>query len=208
MENPETHQSSELGLNGFEKIFVQVATDDGAEQSLNTKEQSLNIREKDGEHVHSVHSVDAESFEVVTMAEAARRLNMPYPTLRRHVLNGKIQSVTGEDGKPLVKLNINEYSKNAAEQPPNNDEQSANIREQTALSSELSLNIQTLLEELKAEREYSRVLATKLEAASHRNGYLEAVAEQQSGQIKLLTDGQHNSSLWNRFFRWFVGTKP
>lgn len=55
-------------------------------------------------------------------------------------------------------------------------------------------------------------LERKLEGASFRNGYLEAENEglrallgAKDSQIKLLTDRQHKSSGWSRFWLWFTG---
>ena len=197
MQNTEPKQiQSDLDLNGFEKVFVQVTTSDSHEQSLNSNEHSLDIA-RQNEHVHLLA---AESFELISMAEAARRLNMPYPTLRRHVLNGKIQSVTGQDGKLLVKIAKTEQASNAAEK-------TLNSNDHLLIPGEYFANIQNLLDELKTEREYSRALAAKLEAASHRNGYLEAQTESYQEQIKLLTDSQHKSGWWTRFCSWFMGRK-
>ncbi len=209
MESTDPKQpAADLGLTGFEQIFVHVVTEDVHEKSANNHELSENTNEhslNNLEQIHDAQSIEAEAFELVTMAAAARRLNMPYPTLRRHVLNGKIQSVIGEDGKPLVKLNSHEHSPTTSEHSPTTSEYSANSNDQIVLSSEFSANIQTLLAELKSERDYSRGLAAKLEAASHRNGYLEALTEQQGGQLKLLTDSQHKVGWWRGFCSWFTG---
>ncbi len=193
--------SSDLSLVGFEKVFVQVeqmANNEQSPQLTNIHEQSRDFDEQSDEH-------DAESFELVTMAEAARRLQMPYPTLRRQVVAGKIPSVSGPEGKPLVKLMVTEQSNTATKQSAQPSEQKAIKTEQNPLSSEYSMTIQRLLEQMEMERHYSKALNEKLEAANHRNGYLEAQVDQQGEQIKLLTDSRHKSgSLW-RFWSWFTG---
>jgi hypothetical protein len=182
-------QVTDLSLVGFEKVFVQV------EQTVNNEQSAAdaNIHEQ-------IHELDAESFELVSMAEASRRFKMPYPTLRRQVLSGKIPSAPGSDGKPMVKIM-------ASEQSPNSREQKVNTPEQKPLQSEYSLTIQRLLEQVEAERNYSKALNEKLEAANHRNGYLEAQVDQQVEQIKLLTDSQHNKGWFSRFSSWFLGTR-
>jgi len=48
-------------------------------------------------------------------------------------------------------------------------------------------------------------LTSKLEAASFRNGYLEAQAESYKNEIKLLTDSQYKHGRWSRFWGWFIG---
>lgn len=45
----------------------------------------------------------------------------------------------------------------------------------------------------------------KLEALTMRTGYLEAQLENHRETIKLLTDNQHKSSWWTRFYSWFIG---
>lgn len=184
--NAPDEQVTDLSLVGFEKVFVQV------EQNVNTEQSATeaNIHEQ-------IHELDAESFELVSMAEAARRFKMPYPTLRRQVLAKKIPSAPGSDGKLMVKIM-------ATEQSTNSREQKMNTGEQKPLQSEYSLTIQRLLEQVETERNYSKALNERLEAANHRNGYLEAQVDQQVEQIKLLTDSQHKSGWWARFFSWFT----
>ncbi len=184
--NKKNEQEGDLSLVGFEKVFVQL------EQRTNN-EQSI---EKDDVHEH-IHDVDSDSTELVSMAEAARRLKMPYPTLRRQVLAGKLPSLQGPDGKPLVKLMTSEYSMNSRKRTTSKHEHSVDI-------SEHSTTIQKLLELIDAERTYSRSLNEKLEAANHRNGYLEAQTEGYQDQIKFLTDSQHKHGWWTRFSSWFV----
>lgn len=180
-------QTSDLSLVGFEKVFVQI------DQPVNNEQISS------GTNIHEqVHEVDAESFELVTMAEAARRMKMPYPTLRRQVNAGKIPSAPGPDGKPMVKLM-------ATEQVQHGREQKTNKTEQNVPPSDYSLTIQRLLEQMEVERNYAKALNEKLEAANHRNGYLEAQVDQQSEQIKFLTDSQHKHGGWSRFWSWFTG---
>lgn len=202
MENPESQQlPSDISLNGLEQIFVQVTSQNVHEQPEIFNEQSPNNHKQSDlslEQSPNNPSVDCESFELVTMAEAARRLKMPYPTLRRHVLSGKVESVAGSDGKPLVKLQRVEHSESSYES-------SIQANEQITHSNELSANIQSLLDALKAEREYSRVLCDKLDAASYRNGYLEAQLAEKETHIKLLTDGQHKPGWWSQFCAWFMG---
>lgn len=181
-----SEQEGDLSLVGFEKVFVQL------EQRTNNEQSS----EKVDVHEH-IHDVDTDSTELVSMAEAARRLKMPYPTLRRQVLAGKLPSIQGPDGKPLVKLMATEHS-------ANRHEQTANKAEHSSANSENSTTIQRLLELIEAERAYARSLNEKLEAANHRNGYLEAQTEGYQDQIKLLTDSQHKRGWWARFASWFV----
>lgn len=209
-------QVTDLSLVGFEKMFVQVEQRTNNEQTSD----SVNIPEQ-------VHELDAESAELVTMAEASRRLKMPYPTLRRHVLSGKIPSAPGSDGKPLVKLLSNEQSPTANEQSKGPTEQSTNKVEQSPAASEYSATIQRLFEQMEAERSYSRTLNEKLEAATYRNGYLEAQLSGAQEQLKLLPDLSAKAtrtenledkianleseleaakrSWWARFGAWFMG---
>jgi hypothetical protein len=186
-ENAKNEQIADLSLVGFEKVFVQVEQTEVNEQIS----ENSNIHEQ-------VHELDGESAELVSMAEASRRLKIPYPTLRRQVLSGKIPSTLGPDGKPLVKITGTEQSLNIHEQKLNKVEQSSP-------QSDYSLTIQKLLEQMEAERAYSKALNERLEAANHRNGYLEAKVDQQGEQIKLLADSHHNRGWWSRFCSWMKG---
>jgi hypothetical protein len=187
--DPNEH-TSDLSLVGFEKVFVQIKHPVNNEQI--SKHQNI--------HEH-VHDLDAESHELVTMAEASRRFKMPYPTLRRQVVSGKIPSIPGPDGKPLVKMMASELPKNVRDHKLNKTEQKVQ-------ETDYSVTVQRLLEQMQVERSYSKVLNEKLEAANHRNGYLEAQVEQQKEQIKLITDNQRNrSNWWQNFCLWFTGAK-
>ncbi|PZM77185.1 MAG: hypothetical protein DKT66_28510 [Candidatus Melainabacteria bacterium] len=187
MEKIESHElQSDLSMVGFEKVFVQVEQTEKTEQS----------DKKTDVHEH-IQEFEADSTELVSMAEASRRLKIPYPTLRRQVLAGKIESSLGRDGKPLVRLARHE-------KPSNIREQKVNKPEPITVQSEHSANIQRLLEVIESERSYSRSLNERLEAANHRNGYLEAQAEGFQEQIKLLTDSQHKRGWWARFSSWFM----
>jgi hypothetical protein len=45
----------------------------------------------------------------------------------------------------------------------------------------------------------------ELQAASFRNGYLEAQLAERDQQLKLLTDSQHQSKWWHKVRSWFAG---
>jgi hypothetical protein len=115
-----SEQKSDLSLVGFENVFVQIEQDANNEQVTN----NANIHE----HIHELH---AESHELVTMAEASRRLKMPYPTLRRQVLTGKIPSAPGPDANQWSKLwplNIHRKFVNNDRTKLNKSRYQANIR--------------------------------------------------------------------------------
>lgn len=184
----------EHSLTGLEQIFEQTKI----------QESHLNIAPilsaEVNNHEQIVCSIDP-PFELVSMAEAARRMKIPYPTLRRRVLRGKVESVRDVDGKPLVKLNTPDHAESSTNTPEH-------LTEQNGFSSESSMNIQSLIHELTREREYSRSLVSKLEYVNHRNGYLESQIELQREQLKLLTTSDNsgnNQSWWHRFSSWFFG---
>jgi hypothetical protein len=86
--------------------------------------------------------------------------------------------------------------------------------ESQAMSSDYSVTLNRLMEQVEQERNYSKSLNEKLEAANHRNGYLEAQVSHRETQIKLLTDSQHKAAdiqiqpgFWSRFGSWLVGKK-
>jgi len=198
--NKASKQEGDLSLVGFEKVFVQI--EQIAPTECSNDESNIHEQIQEIENIHEyAHELDSESFEMVTMAEAARRLKMPYPTLRRQVLAGKISSSPGPDGKPMVKMKIGEH-------PPEGNEQEKSSSEQNEFSSEYSLTVHSLLRQIENERGYSKSLNEKLEAANHRNGYLEAQVEAKVDHIKLLTDAQHKApGWWSRFSFWFTGQR-
>jgi hypothetical protein len=51
------------------------------------------------------------------------------------------------------------------------------------------------------------VANNQLQAASFRNGYLEAQLEVERQQVKLLTDSQHKAPWWHGAWQWFFGSR-
>ena len=60
------------------------------------------------------------------------------------------------------------------------------------------------ISELKTE---NQSLQKDLQAATWRNGYLEAQVESQETRIKLLTDSQHKQGWWPRLKNWLTSDR-
>lgn len=67
-----------------------------------------------------------------------------------------------------------------------------------------SAKLLELVEDLQAKLDLAN---RQLQAASFRNGYLEAQVEGQLQQIKLLADSQSKTFWWKRFCSWFLGVR-
>lgn len=179
-------QSSELDLNGFEQVFDSTDQPPAHESSLNSALQN----EQSSETL--VNIIDSE--QLVSMPEAAKVMGVPYPTLRRHVLAGKVKSVISKDGKRLVILSSNENSMNEHLQ----SEKSANASFQNASSNEQSLIIHRLLDQLHFATEQSKQLQADLVYEIRKSTELEA-------RVKLLTE--HKPSVWQSVWLWLTGSR-
>lgn len=133
-----------------------------------------------------------ESAELLTLAEAARRLEVPYTTFYKQVKTGKHETVLGSDGKPRVVL-----------------------RSVTPGVTEISQGVTEVVEGVtgtiqgETEAKHLEVLQQfmlKLEAANYRIGWLESQLSEREAdvqELKLLVDSQRKPGWWTKFSNWF-----
>lgn len=164
------------------------------------------------ERVTEVPALVATNADGIPVEQAASILGTSVNALKKRLRKGTLQGKKLEikhGEKWFVDLSEIEKHKASLEPVPITD--SAPVTGSTepvlgdpppAPSSAEQVELVALLEDL--ER--------KLEGASFRNGYLEAENEglrallgAKDSQIKLLTDRQHKSSGWSRFWSWFTG---
>jgi predicted DNA-binding transcriptional regulator AlpA len=121
----------------------------------------------------------------LSVHEAAKALGITERSIWRRIRAGKLQAKL-QDGKTIVSLRQSDVQLTdqspSVTVPPGQTDASDHYLEQ----------LLTLLHDKDRE----------LQAASFRNGYLEAQLESQKEQIKLLTDSQHRASWWARFKTW------
>jgi len=130
----------------------------------------------------------------VSVSEAAKLLGITERSIWRRIRAGKLQSELC-DGKTIV----NVRQSDAGLTTPT-DVTDTPLTISTCQSDTSGHQLEKLLELL---REKDR----ELQAATYRNGYLEAQLENQKEQIKLLTDSQHKKAWWARFCSWFAGSR-
>jgi len=82
-----------------------------------------------------------------------------------------------------------------------NREAQERVQEEVASSSRSVNQVSDLDKLLTLIQEKDR----QLQAATFRNGYLEAQLEGKEREIKLLTDSQHKPGFWHGFWSWFTG---
>jgi predicted DNA-binding transcriptional regulator YafY len=81
-----------------------------------------------------------------------------------------------------------------------------NTHDSAGDSSELVAELRQQITELKTELDRKVSEAQReIQAAAFRNGYLESQLETEREQVKLLTDRQHKTGRWRRFYSWFIG---
>ncbi len=121
-----------------------------------------------------------------SVPEAARLLGITERSIWRRIRQGKLQSKL-VNGKTLVSICQPDVS--PTRQTDDHDASVLVSVDQT----DTSINhMQSLLDIIKEKDE-------QLQAASFRNGYLEAQIQNHKEQIKLLTDSQFKPGLWDRF---------
>jgi len=155
----------------------------------------------------------------VSVAEAANLLGITERSVWRRIRQGKLSSkLIG--GKAVVTLRQSDIATRQSDRlTDTKDGQSDQPTEVSVVSASSSEGSRTI--ELVAE------FAAKLEAATYRNGYLEAQLDAHKEQIKLLPDYQHRAmeaevlrarvseleaeleghrqGRWRQFWSWFTG---
>ncbi|MBX9724556.1 MAG: helix-turn-helix domain-containing protein [Candidatus Obscuribacterales bacterium] len=143
---------------------------------------------------------------LLTIAEAARKLGVPYTTFYRQVKAGKHSAVAGLDGKLRVSFPSNiQVTK---EVTSGYSEVTTGVIEVTNDISEVTSPIAESVEQpahliMEKQLELIQQLQAQVQAASFRNGYLESKLEERDQAIKRLTDSQHKPSWWSKFASWF-----
>lgn len=164
------------------------------------------------ERVTEVPALVATNADGIPVEQAASILGTSVNALKKRLRKGTLQGKKFEikHGEKWF-VDLSEIEKHKASLEPVSSTDGAPVTGATepvlgdptpASSSAEQLELVALLQDL--ER--------KLEGASFRNGYLEAENEglrallgAKDSQIKLLTDRQHKSSGWSRFWLWFTG---
>lgn len=135
--------------------------------------------------------------ELLTLAEAARRLGIPYTTFYKQVKAGKHDTVTGADGKPRIIFGkVNSVTPGVTGEFTFPETVTLGItRDNSGVTEAKYLD---LLSQLHA----------KLEGANYRIGWLESQLKERETdvqELKLLVDSQHKPAWWRRFGAWFFG---
>jgi hypothetical protein len=130
------------------------------------------------------------NYDLLTLAEAARALAIPYTTFYKQVKAGKHHTVPGPDGKPRIKMQRSQGETIFAETV---------IPEMESVTPGVTPCAEgvTQLKQL----EIIQDLMQKLEGANYRVGWLESQLREREAdvhELKLLVDTQHKPSWWQR----------
>lgn len=137
----------------------------------------------------------------IPLMEGAKKLGLSRRYVHKLVTEGRIPAFRDSRGRWLIKL----------------DQGQIQIQDQQDQASQMDLHLdqsQIQLEEPANDQQTARLLdmieslqsqvnaaQNQLQAASYRNGYLEAQLQERDSQIKLLTDSQHKSGWWHRVWQ-------
>lgn len=129
--------------------------------------------------------------DLLTLAEAARALAIPYTTFYKQVKAGKHDSVPGPDGKPRIKMRRSQGETVFVETvSPQLESVTPGVTP--------SVEGVTQLKQL----EIIQDLMQKLEGANYRVGWLESQLREREAdvhELKLLVDSKHKPGWWQRF---------
>jgi hypothetical protein len=135
--------------------------------------------------------------EKVSITEAAIRLGVSERTIQRRITRGQLVTEKDAAGRVYVVC------------PTQSDTLSVSVGQPTSVDSQQSDTVGH--SESKSDQdqlwEMVRTQATKIEALTARNGWLESQLHERQEDIKelkLLTDSQNKRGWWARFASWFV----
>lgn len=189
-EPAEEAKSTNLSLNGLEQVFEVDTTviEGSANPDRRVPTRGLNIK------------------------EASQHYGLAIPTIRLKIKTGDIPAVKIDGPKGPEWRIFPDGLQDAP--PPGRDTSGFSDIDNTVIEASYEADI-TLSEGLHQANinvasliKANQDLISKLEAATYRNGYLEAQIESEKQQVKLLTDQLHKpAGWWPRFCSWMAGTK-
>jgi hypothetical protein len=131
-------------------------------------------------------------IEQLSLSEAAIRLGVSERTIQRRISKGLLRSQKDEQGKVFVYC------------PTVSDTISVETRQDTTSADSVGQSnfVSDTMSDNDRLWQLVREQASKLEALTTRNGYLQAMLEERESEIKLLTDSQHKQPWWRRLTSW------
>lgn len=186
---------------------------EGFDSLLEVQEAAVvEVQESDHEEVQEPDASVLQGY--WTTDEAARELGLSQRTIFKRLKDGSLTGfrIKGKFKKewrikPTVPIRKVIEGVPEAEEPSsessgiNGEKVQEGLQEPLANSSRSDSRISDLDKLLTVIHEKDR----QLQAATFRNGYLEAQLEAKEREIKLLTDSQHKPSFWKGFWSWFTG---
>jgi len=180
---------------------------------------------------------DKPEQQVMTLDEAAKRLNLSERTVQRHLKHGKLKGfkVTGPRGPEwrIYVVSSDDMTASSAEATDDTVFSNIDMTDVESVATEdktddrSALTAHALAQFTGFYHDQIETLQEKLEAATYRNGYLEAQLSNSEQQLKLLPDLSakatkvetleqqiqqlkaelvaERQTWWTRFGQWFVG---
>lgn len=185
----------------MEEIVELITTDsistDGLEDLLNveTIDREIDGPDKSSDGINHGH-------DYWTVEEASRNLSVSQRTIFRRLKKGtltgfKIDGPFGEEWR-IKPIDQDHDKRHEGSRPCSDIGLDSKIKENETRDSKNESEIDFLRDLVKNQ-------SSQLEAASNVIVYMKNQLETKDNQIKLLTDSQHESGLWSRFTKWFLG---
>lgn len=140
--------------------------------------------------------------EKISITEAAIRFGVSERTIQRRIRRGKLGIEKDDSGRVLV-VCPTEPDNSSVKVGQVSDDSSDQVGQMTT-----SVGQDFMISDNEQLWKMVREQASKIEALTTRNGWLESQLherEEDIQELKLLTDSQHKSGWWPRFCAWFLG---
>lgn len=143
----------------------------------------------------------------IPLMDAAKRLGLSRRYVHKLVTEGRIQAFRDSRGRWLVKMDQGQIQ--LQDQPDQVSQMDLHLEQNEIHLEEPTEGQQTnrLLDMIENLQRQVNAGQNQLQAASYRNGYLEAQLQEREKEIKLLTDSQSkHRRWWHRFASYFNGS--
>lgn len=143
----------------------------------------------------------------IPLMEGAKRLGLSRRYVHKLITEGRIPAFRDRRGRWFVKLDQGQIQiQNQQDQTDQIDlhMEHGQIQLEEPVKDHQTARLMDMIENLQIQVNTAQ---NQLQAASYRNGYLEAQLQEREKEIQLLTDSQYKRSWWAHFSSWFVGSR-
>lgn len=159
------------------------------------------------DQLFQVEEIQQDQLDHIPLMDAAKKLGLSRRYVHKLVTEGRISAFRDSRGHWFVKVDQGQIQ--IQDQQDQVSQADLHLEQTEIHLEEPAEGQQTarLLDMIETLQSQVNAAQNQLQAASYRNGYLEAQLQERDSQIKLLTDSQgSHRRWWHRFMSYFGGS--